>query len=98
MSCLRTSRVTLVTSTLAVLIALIRPLLFVKHEQPFLDAVEIYRVLPYLPPGHSGRVSSSVPPLYLDGFCADPFEVGERTFMSNSIVSLTSLLCTLLWE
>ena len=43
------------------------------------DAVEIYRVLPYQPPGHLGRVSYSVPPLYLDGCSPDPFQVGKRT-------------------
>jgi len=43
------------------------------------DAVETYRVLPYLPPGHLGRVFSSAPPLYLAGFSSDPFQVGKRT-------------------
>ena len=43
------------------------------------DAVEVYRILPSLPPGHLGRVSSSGPPVYLDGLSPDPFQVGKRT-------------------
>jgi len=43
------------------------------------DAVEVYRILPTLPPGHLGRVSSSGPPVYLDGLSPDPFQVGKRT-------------------
>jgi len=54
------------------------------------DAMEIYRVLPYLPPGHLGRVlSSGPPPFHLDDFSSDPFQVGKRTvFASDRIVLL----------
>ena len=77
MSSLRASRVILVTSTGS------------SHHSDFppplpcmdnlRDAVEIYRVLPYLPPGHLGRVFSSAPPLYLAGFSSNTFQVGKRT-------------------
>jgi len=77
MSSLRASRVILVTSTASPHCSgLPLPL---SSMDTLLDAVEIYRILPYLPPGHLGRESSSVSPLYLDGFSPDPFQVGKRT-------------------
>ena len=78
MSSLRASRVVLVTSLHWQSSPLwFAPLLSCMDNLP--DAVETYRVLPYLPPGHLGRVFSSAPPLYLAGFSSDPFQVGKRT-------------------
>jgi len=77
MSFLRASRVILVTSTGSPYCSGLPPSLSSMDTLP--DAVEIYQILPYLPPGHLGRVSSSVPPLYLDDFSSDPSQVGKRT-------------------
>ena len=73
MSSLRASHVLLVTSTG-------RPYCSGLPSMDTLpNAVEVYRILPSPPPGHLGRLSFSGPPLYLDGFSPDPFQVGKRT-------------------
>ena len=72
MSSLRASRVLLVTSTgRPYCSGLPPPPLSSIDTLP--DAVEVYRILPSPPPSHLGRLSSSGPPLYLDGFSPGPF-------------------------
>ena len=41
--------------------------------------LEVLRVLPFLPPGHLGRVPVPGPPLGLNGLHYDPAHVGKRT-------------------
>ena len=77
MSTLRASRLLLVTSTGRPYCSGLPPPLSSMDTLP--NAVEVYRILPSPPPGHLGRVSSSGPPLYLDGFSPDPCQVGKRT-------------------
>jgi len=43
------------------------------------SVVEVLRVLPFLPPGHLGRVPVPGPPLGLNGLHYDPAHVGKRT-------------------
>ena len=43
------------------------------------SVVEIFRVLPFLPPGHLGRVPVPGPPLGLNGLHYDSAHVGKRT-------------------
>jgi len=43
------------------------------------ESVEVYRVSPFLSPGHLGRVIRSGPPLSLSGCSPDPNDVGKRT-------------------
>ena len=43
------------------------------------DAVEALRVLPFLPPGHLGRVLLPGPPLGLNGLYYDPAHLDKRT-------------------
>ena len=77
MSGLRASRITLVSSNGTPHRSGLPPPLSTMDSLP--SVVEVLRVLPFLPPGHLGRVPVTGPPLGLTGPYYDPAHVGKRT-------------------
>ena len=77
LSGLRASRVTLVSSNGTPHRSGLPPPLSTMDSLP--SVVEVFRVLPFLPPGHLGRVPVPGPPLGLNGLHYDSAHVGKRT-------------------